>query len=312
MNYMSNYNIHYLAEYYKIIRNLAINRPAISNKNIEHKDPFFIIGSGRSGNTLLRSILTANPLVAIPPESYVIYKAYLHYKVYRFLAWPELVQLIISDFESHPQFFNWNISLTKCYQRCINLPQNERSLASIIMHIYREYSEAHFPEAIFYGDKTPLNTLHLDEINHIFPRAKYIHLVRDGRDVVSSYIKMGRYSNIEDAAERWNSSIDKALKFKKTKGLNTFLEIKYEDLVTNSESVIKNICNFLAIPYDISMIKRDSNLDSLGDVRNLKHHGNVMNPISTNSIGNWEKNLNNKEKQNVLKLLKYNLWLYGY
>ncbi|HEX6923051.1 MAG TPA: sulfotransferase, partial [Bacillales bacterium] len=58
--------------------------------------PFFIIGSGRSGNTLLRTILFQNPDIVIPPESYVLGKAIRRYRQLSWLEWEELCSVVIS------------------------------------------------------------------------------------------------------------------------------------------------------------------------------------------------------------------------
>ena len=61
--------------------------------------PFFIVGSGRSGNTLLRAVLTGHSKVAIPPESYVLAKTIRRFRSYSFLNWSLLVRMILSEFE---------------------------------------------------------------------------------------------------------------------------------------------------------------------------------------------------------------------
>ncbi len=287
----------------KILRNIfSLNFP-ISNKNnsISCK-PFFIIGSGRSGSTLLRAILVNNSKIAIPPESYVLPNTVRIFWTYNFLPWKELVKLIIGEFESHNDFCSWDINMQDAYSRILNLNKKNQTLANIIDEIYCYYAELKFPDFEIWGDKTPYNTLKLDWIDLIFSNAKYIHIIRDGRDVVSSYLKMGRYKTVEEAAHRWKKSIELCEEFKKNKSENEYIEIRYEKLVTEPDHEIKCICNFLNIDFDISMLDIKKIVCKLGDV-DVKQHENIKNPINANSIGKWEKNLTDKEKIKVKELL---------
>lgn len=73
--------------------------------------PFFIIGSGRSGSTLLRRILCANPELHIPPETYVLGPAISLWEATEGDAWPVRVGRILDLFERHPEFETFGTSL---------------------------------------------------------------------------------------------------------------------------------------------------------------------------------------------------------
>ncbi len=306
---MKNLLYKYYDRYIKF-RNYFKNYPYIGNND---KHMFFIVGSGRSGSTLLRSILVSNNLVAIPPESYAFHMAYRKYRAFAWLKWPELVKLIVSEFESHPQYCTWNLNLAPVYQKLINVHEKERNLSNIIFQIYKLYAEYYAPEAILYGDKTPLNILVIKNLYRVFPCARYINIVRDGRDVVSSYLRTGLYSNIKDACNRWNISIQNAEWLKKKVGPKKLLEIKYENLVNETESVVQTTCNFLRIPFIEDMItNRRQTVKKMGDVNQLQHHSSVKRPIIGDSIGRWKINLNDEQINYVQTVLKSNLLKKGY
>lgn len=277
--------------------------PIGNKKNNISCAPFLIIGSGRSGNTLLRAILVSNPKIAIPPESFVLHRIVKKFQAYSFLPWRELVKLIVGEFESSSHFFTWEINMYGVYDRLFKLDKEKRTLANIIDEIFCYYSERKFPNFEIWGDKTPLNTLHLDLIDNLFDNAKYINLIRDGRDVVSSYLKMGRYASVEEAAYRWKRSIELARKFGKNKSKNEYIEIRYEKLVSNPSNEIKKICEFLNVGFHKDMIEHQKIANELSDVKQMPHYSNVKNPINTDSIGKWKRNLSDEQRIKVEELL---------
>ncbi len=297
----------------KLIRNFFFNRHPNRKKTSNLSCiPFFIIGSGRSGNTLLRRILCQHGKIAIPPESYVLGSVIKKFQYINFLPWQEIVKIVLGEFQSHEEFYTWEISLDKVYKKLFNIEDDERCLAKIIDEIYRHYSKVKFPEAELWGDKTPINTLNLGWINKLYKDAKVINMVRDGRDVVSSYLKMGRYKTVEEACLRWDKSIEMVDKFGNYKPEEEYIDIKYENLVSSPQKEVKKICEFLSIEYEVEMIKSCQEVEKLGDVTDKDHHRNVLGKINTDSIGKWEKNLSEKQKEKTNKLLENNLKKLGY
>ncbi len=92
--------------------------------------PFFIVGSGRCGTTLLRRILAAGGQVHIPPETYKVGPAVRFFRRNRDRAWSFLVRGVLSMFEYHPMFERWKISLRPLAAELGELPPGRRSLAA--------------------------------------------------------------------------------------------------------------------------------------------------------------------------------------
>jgi len=264
--------------------------------------PFFIIGSGRSGTTLLRSILVADGSIAIPPESFVIFKVYRKFHTYTHLGWKDLSRLIIAEFESQEQFKRWNTNLYPCYQEAIQLPEDEHSLARLIEIVFRQYLKDNNPSATLWGDKTPLNTYYYNWMLKLFPEGKYIHMLRDGRDVVASLIRSELYSDVQDACWRWTAGVKRARKLGGRVGVDNFLEIKYEDLVRTTEGEVKRLCAFLNIPFSPIMLNpQQTAKKTMKNTIAFAHHKNLMKPINSSSIGKWEKELDTEQKEFVNK-----------
>jgi hypothetical protein len=272
--------------------------------------PFFIIGSGRSGNTLLRSILSGNSDISIPPESYRIPFAIKKFHIFNNRDWEDIVPQVLKEFEDCKEFYTWEIDITDVQKRLENIADSKRTLSNIFDELFCTYTEKHSPGSKIWGDKTPMNTLYLDWIGTVFPRSKFIHIIRDGRDVASSYLKMERYDTILEAANRWINSIESAQSFG-SKIKENYIEIRYEELVTKPEEVIKDTCDFLDIDYDSKMLDHTKQVKKLGDT-DKEHHSNLSKPISSDSVGKWRNNLSESDQESITKLLHKHLQRLGY
>ena len=256
--------------------------------------PFFIIGSGRSGSTLLRAILETNPEVHIPPETYVIGRTIKNYIRYSRLPWSILLKIILSEFEYYPEFTTFGISLRELYNKLIEINQKERNLAYILHNLYLFHAKSVLKNAKRWGDKTPMNTFYLDKIYSVFPDSFFIHIIRDGRDVVLSYMKMGRYNTMQESADRWFLSVQKAIKFGR-RHPEQYIEIRYEDLVRSPKKSIQFVCDFIGLEFMDNMLRHNEMNINLGDVEVRSHHKNVKNEINVASIGKWRKQFKTKE-----------------
>lgn len=250
-------------------------------------DPFFIIGSGRSGTTLLRSMLNQNTDIEIPPESYVLPVIYKRYAVYKKLPWSDLVKIILGEFVSHPHFHLWKLDISPIFKELESLEKQDQSLYRIIDAIYSLYAKKNGKNKVIWGDKTPLNTSYTNELDYLFNKPKYIHLRRDGRDVIASMLKHGLAENIKSASNRWLSAIKTADKIER-KWPKRILTIEYSELVKNPENELKKICTFLYVNYNVAMLNHQNSVATMGDTV-FEHHENLKNPLSTDSIGRWQK-----------------------
>jgi hypothetical protein len=273
--------------------------------------PFFIIGSGRSGNTLLRRILYAHPSLHIPPETYVLGRTIRLFQRYCRLPWRDLVFLILAQFQFHEQFFTFNMELGTLALKLLDIPQKDRSLAKILNAFYCHHAAEQDAVWERWGDKTPLNVFHLDPIFMVFPQAQFIHLIRDGCDVVASYLRHNLYQDEKTAAERWLSAIDAATQVG-NRHPDIYLELRYESFVSQPAESVKTICNFLGIEYLPEMLMLGDHIRELGDVSYLEHHYQVGQPISSDHVGNGRQYLTKSQKQTICHIMNPTLTQLGY
>lgn len=250
--------------------------------------PLLIVGSGRSGTTLLRSILVAGGDIAIPPESYVIPKAVRRFISTQFLGWSDCAQLLLALFEAGAEFHLWETNLHPAHRCVVNLPVEERSLARLIDEVFKCYVRQQFPAATTWGDQSPLNTLHLPWIYRTFPGARYLHLLRDGRDAIASMVDMGR--SIEVATSRWKRSMTQVLRLQPRLSDDQFLEVRYENLVSDPTDTLDRVCSFVNIDFKPQMLDFWK-LPTTVEQNHYQHHRNLGRPLFTDSIGSWQKRL---------------------
>lgn len=304
---------YFLYDNFRLWRNYFFHRIPLRQDGEELSClPFFIIGSGRSGTTLLMAILTSHPDIFIPPESKVISRLVRRCQSLNFLPWRQLSRLIVSRFEAQRKFYLWEVNVAEFYDELLSLRKKERSLAKALDMFYCYCGRQKKEEFKIWGDKSPINTLNLGWIHRVFPQAKFIHIIRDGRDVVSSMLIKGDTPagrNIELACRRWNRSIELAQRFGQMKGKH-YVELRYEELVSHPELTVRRICEFLSVDYQPTMLYHQGR-EKL-PLTKLRHHQNVRKPINTDSIGKWKNNLNARQKHLVNKFLQDNLVILGY
>lgn len=286
-------------------------RPLYRSEDLD-KQPFFIFSARRSGSTLLRAILCRHEAVSIPPEFWTLGEMIREYKRYSFLPWPWLLKIMLYLWEKQPRADLWGFPSRKIYERLEATPGERQSLYTIVTELYDAYSRNYFPAATLWGDKTPLHTENLLWIEQLFPRARYIHLVRDGRDVVSSHLKHGLSEDLRPAARHWKKNLRRARGLQSRIDSQRFLRVCYEQLVRESESVVVKVCDFLEINYDSRMLQPWKLADTLPELEQYDHYDRVSQPISTESVGKWQTRISDEEHVRLHELLLPELQEEGY
>ena len=295
-----------LYELAKVITSLYFFKPYNYSRENLSCEPFFILGSGRNGSTLLASTLTQYQNIHIPPEQFVLPYAIMKFRLFNFFSWKRLTKIIWNDYKKEENTTNW-----KFYQE--NLKES-KSLKGILDKVYSSSTNKKFK---IWGDKTPQNTYFIKYIFPVYPNAKYVFIVRDGRDVVNSLVKMmqpnkkyqsySEHQLFQRATELWNKSIN-VYDWLQQKGANLLL-VKYEDFTSNPDKTINEIASFLNV--ELGNLQEDEKAKRMG-VQNMSHHQNLSKPISTSSIGKWKKELSQEQISSIQSLIEENLNRFNY
>lgn len=202
--------------------------------------PFFIVGCGRSGTTLLRTMLNHHPLLGIPVESLFI-ADYLRGGE-QGAPLPRLIRLLVNDYE----FAEWRMPVTAAdFEGCTDAPAlieriHARYLAQAGKHIW--------------GQKTPRFIRHGALLKRHFPGARFIHILRDPRAVVNSLMTSTLHrSNALYAARRWVRDVEAGLALRAAWPADV-LEVRYEALVSSPEAELRRVCDFLGVDFTPAML----------------------------------------------------------
>ena len=267
-------------------------------------DPFFIVGVQRSGTTLLRLILNAHSEIAIPEEASFL-KPLLKADWIRKPITGKKLHKLVSYLRANEQFRLWNFNREPLLQKLAS--KKSTTIKEVMDIMYSNYAQ--HEEKSSWGDKS-LFFGSMELLHEMFPKARFIHIVRDGRDVFYSWRKMDpAKSHPAVMALDWKFKIHLIERSMKNIPLSNILVIRYEDLLINPDKTLRNVCKFLNIKFDEKMLKfHQSSKKYIG-----KHHSElIFKAIDDSNISKW-KNLLTQEEMKIYQTVAINsLQKYGY
>lgn len=233
--------------------------------------PLFIVGMPRSGTKLLRGILNEHALISVPLNETNFFP-WLH------LNWDKPEEL--SNYENFKKFYSTivqfpyfiyrsktygNISCKTWFEGC-----EDYSVGKIFETLIRHDANAPFGSDIIWGDKSPSYINHIKLLYSNYPNAKLIHIVRDVRDYCLSINKAWN-KNIFRAAQRWNDDVMQILKDTKITPKNSYIQVKYEDLLDNAENEVLKILNFLNLRFEKNILSLSIPTENIGAAKNKNY-----------------------------------------
>ena len=197
------------------------------------QDPFFLIGAERSGTTLLRLMMDHHPEIRFQFESNF------------------LVDYLGPHGEDpDPEWVQKQLNLDRGAQLCGFQAGNAKGFKEKLRAFLQD--DAKKAGKAIYGAAIHRRFAHL---LHVWPQARFIHLIRDPRDVASSVIKMGWAGNSWHASEFWVEAQKEAEALLASLPANRWLQIHFEDLVGEPEKTLTEICSFLGCSFHPSMLR---------------------------------------------------------
>ena len=185
------------------------------------------------------------------------------------------------------------------------------SYSELIDAIMIEYAKSQGKER--WGDKTPYYTVDIDVLWSLFPESKFIHLVRDGRDVLLSQQNISWLSNsVPRLAEDWRWKTTVCDKVGSVLGPEYFLELKYEDLIRDTEGTLRTICGFLGEPFAAEMLSHDETAESVVPADSLRWHKNSVRRPDPEKLFAWRHKLSRADQIIFEQVAGSALELFGY
>jgi Sulfotransferase family len=248
--------------------------------------PIFVIGAPRSGTTLLRIMLSTHPRIYIPPESDFIPRLYLG-RARTTMSRDRALRDLQVIFGNRRFLREWRDAAPDPATFVAALP--ELTPAALLDTLYRAYAAQH--GAARWGDKSPIYTRYVPLLAEIFPSAQVVHLIRDGRDAAVSTLAAYPdrfYVDVYFAARSWRRRVRAARHAGVALGPARYTELRYEDLTTDPEGVLRPLCDFLGEDYAPAMCQPHELAREL--LRPQGRHAPVREPVHANS-GGWRSRM---------------------
>jgi hypothetical protein len=227
------------------------------------RNPFvFVVGCPRSGTTLLRRMLDAHPDLAITRETHWIPELWKRRVGLTAdgLVTAGLVDALVAD----SRFAD--LSLERRDLDSIVQANGRLSYASFITALFDLYGSRQGKPLV--GDKTPGYAREIATLYGLWPRARFVHLIRDGRDVCLSALKWRRKAEsfarrfgtwsedpVTTAALWWEWHVRAARLAGHSLAPTLYREVRYESLVDDPETEASRLCEFLAIGHDAAILR---------------------------------------------------------
>lgn len=248
--------------------------------------PVLVGGCPRSGTTLLGAMLGAHPDCLCVPE--MPFK----YDILRAAGWDR--RAVPNDKEVErvaalSRFRIWGLKLD-----LVRLRQERLSSAPLIERIVQAYGENLGKRAArVWIDHTPSNTQYAWKFLQMFPEAKFVHIVRDGRAVAASLMPLDWGPNhIDRAARYWIARVVPGLAAESMWGRTNVLRVRYEDLVNDPDRTLKDLCRELGLTYEPAMAEATGFTPPTYTRQQHTLIGHRPDPIRVNA---WERQLTSRQ-----------------
>lgn len=251
-----------------------------SNEWISDSAPIIVGGCPRSGTTLTRVMLDSHANICCGPEAWLF------------------VQGQKIDVEALAQKFDIPASSVH------HMAESALSRAHFIDLFFQAY--CHSAGKKRWAEKTPANLLNLDYIFQTFPHARFIHIIRDGRDVVCSLrthprhkvidgelVPVKTWKPMDEVANVWASNIKTSRKYL---GDPRYCEIRYESLVLDTEKTLTQMLEFVGEPWDPNMLNYHQVRTDSRDFTKFPQNPEATKPLQTAAIGRWQQDISPKDQ----------------
>jgi hypothetical protein len=272
----------------------------------------FVVGTPRSGTTLLQSMLASHPQVLSFPETHYFKK--IRGRLWRIRklgvvsprAAAHCLDRLVEDVEPRvrrPDTLRWSIDF------------------SVYGRSFRDVVDTACVSAgkQAWVDKSPVHLHCIDDIAQAMPDARFVHLLRDGRDVTASFyercledperwvpqVVRGRWRSqtfirednrlLAAVIARWNADLEITLAWRAD---DRHLIVRYDELVNDPGVVLRRLCDQIGLAFSDSMLEyKDSATRVLGERARFDHMLGIYGPLRDASRLKWESVLNDEERR---------------
>ena len=223
----------------------------------------FAVGCARSGTTLLQRMLDNHPDLAVANDTHFILSA-IDKAMLDDGNDPILTAQIVDDTLSYYRFSRLGVNEAEVRAAA----ENARTYSRFVSNLYDVFGSLHGKP--FAGEKTPSYCASIPKLSGLFPDAKFIHLMRDGRDVALSVLEWAdrrdrkrgpaklefwEQDPLATTALWWSWTVRRAMEGADLVGPDLALTLNHHELVVDSEGSMRRVCDFLGLRYSDSMTR---------------------------------------------------------
>jgi hypothetical protein len=254
---------------------------------MEARNKLFLIGVGRSGTSLLQSMLNAHPEVAFMPETH-FFRNYVASRKTKNRLEKKGTKYILEFLKRDPNFSPVQSILEEIEEPTT---ASDIKLEALQQRIWQRYLNQKQKGII--GEKDPRNIDYIPAIYKYFPDSLLIHLIRDPRDVVLSRTKAAWSSHRPYwmHALIYKAQITRGRKQGKKYFPDNYYELFYEDLINQPEKELRKLCAFLRIDYNEKMLDFKSSANELIKESEISWKKETLGPLLNENLEKWKSEL---------------------
>ena len=255
--------------------------------------PFFIVGSGRCGSTLLRVMLASHSRLTIPPETWFLIPLVKRFSIDRPLR-SEEIEAAVATITSDYRWPDMKLELQEFHREVRQL--REPRVRDLVGVIYRRHLQAE--GKVRWGDKTPVYVEIVPELARMYPGSRFIHLVRDGRDVAKSFKATGWDSGgrwLHDNTREWTKALRCHWRWSRSELRERILLVRYEDLLLEMEPTLRRICAFIGEEFEPQMLAWEGKVDEQVPAREQIRHTKLKSRIGSEGVARWKREMSARE-----------------
>jgi len=220
----------------------------------------FIVGAPRSGTTLLQYMLRSHPALSLPTgESEFVIPLMRAEARFGDLSQRQNVRAVLETmYQRNAEFLDTDLAGLRFDIAALTdrfVAEGRKNLRDVISGLFEANAAGEGKPR--WGDKTPYYVLHMPALLGWWPEAQFIHVVRDGRDVALSLFgrrhDFGVYNSYL-ASRYWEKYVETGRAEGGTLPAGHYLEVRYEDLLTDQRGTLQDICKFLQLDFSESLI----------------------------------------------------------
>ena len=245
-------------------------------------------------------MLNSHPSLAIPGESHFIYqlaqlcaRAKWPGKLEGDGDWRRLVNYLLS----HPHLQRWQLKQELLRSRLEGLPRRSHSAA--FRAVFEAYSRQQ--GKALWGDKTPQHVQYMLVLDRLFPGSRFIHVVRDGRDVALSLLSRAwGPRHISLAGHYWSWLVLSGMVSGAVLGRRRYREVRYEDLVASPQTALEGLCQWMGLPYSPAMLLYHQTAAAREYARGGPAAERLARPIEVSRLQRWKAGLSTRQVRTLI------------